>query len=90
MSQSEIVRPHDLGLGAASLAAFRTAEVAALIADGNTDAARAPPRRADAGAAGGAASFGATGLDDDYEMIRDQFRRFADEQASCPSPTAGT
>ena len=31
-------------------------------------------------AAQGSASFGATGLDDDYEMIRDQFRRFADER----------
>ena len=41
MSQNEIVRPRDLGLGAADLAAFRTPEVAALIADGNTDAARA-------------------------------------------------
>jgi (2S)-methylsuccinyl-CoA dehydrogenase len=28
----------------------------------------------------GAASFGATGLDDEFEMIRDQFRRFADDR----------
>eukprot|EP01041_Mallomonas_annulata_P026935 gene26935-48393_t len=28
----------------------------------------------------GRATFGATGLDDELEMIRDQFRRFADEQ----------
>ena len=79
MSQTEIVRPHDLGLGAADLAAFRTPEVEALIADGNTDAARARLVALMA-AAGGAASFGATGLDDDFEMIRDQFRRFADDR----------
>ena len=30
----------------------------------------------------GAATFGATGLDDDYEMIRDQFRRFAEERVA--------
>ena len=35
--------------------------------------------RADAGAAG-RATFGATGLDDELEMIRDQFRRYADEK----------
>ena len=28
----------------------------------------------------GRATFGATGLDDDLEMIRDQFRRYADER----------
>ena len=33
-------------------------------------------------AGGGSATFGATGLDDDYEMIRDQFRRFADERVA--------
>ena len=31
-------------------------------------------------AQGAAASYGATGLDHDYEMIRDQFRRFADDK----------
>jgi len=30
----------------------------------------------------GRATFGATGLDDELEMIRDQFRRFADEQVT--------
>jgi (2S)-methylsuccinyl-CoA dehydrogenase len=37
----------------------------------------------------GRATFGATGLDDELEMIRDQFRRFADEQVP-PTPMAGT
>ena len=79
MSQTEIVRPHDLGVDAAALAAFRTPEVEALIAAGTSPAARA--RLVELmRAAGGAASFGATGLDDDFEMIRAQFRRFADER----------
>jgi (2S)-methylsuccinyl-CoA dehydrogenase len=79
MSQTEIVRPADLGLGPAELAAFRTPTVEALVAAGNTDAARARlvelMREAK-----GAASFGATGLDADFELIRDQFRRFAEDR----------
>ena len=79
MSQNEIVRPHDLGLGAADLAAFRIPDVEALIVHGNTDAARSR-LVALMEASAGAASFGATGLDGDYEMIRDQFRRFAEDR----------
>ena len=79
MSQLEIVRPHDVGLGAEALAAFRTPEVSRLIVEGNTDAARA--RLVALMLEGsGAATFGATGLDGDDEMIRDQFRRFADDR----------
>jgi (2S)-methylsuccinyl-CoA dehydrogenase len=81
MSQSEIARPHDLGLDTATLAAFRTPAVETLIAHGNTDAARAR-LVALMLESQGAASFGATGLDDDYEMIRDQFRRFADDRVA--------
>jgi (2S)-methylsuccinyl-CoA dehydrogenase len=79
MSQTEIARPGDLGLTAADLAAFRTPEVAALIETGNTAATRARLAALIEESAG-AACFGATGLDDDYELIRDQFRRFADER----------
>ena len=75
MSQGEIARPQDLG---ADTTALDTPEVLALAA-GNTDAARR--RLAELMlAAEGAASFGATGLDDDFEMIRDQFRRFAEDR----------
>ena len=77
MSQLEIARPRPRPRPA--LAAFRTPAVETLIAAGNTDAARARLVELML-AAQGAASFGATGLDDDYEMIRDQFRRFADER----------
>jgi len=74
MSQGEVARLADLGMcwqpgGAA----------AKLIAAGNTPPARA---RLVALMRGnhGRATFGATGLDDELEMIRDQFRRFADDK----------
>ena len=50
-----------------------------LIAVGNTSVARARLVELVI-AAEGQSTFGATGLDDDIEMIRDQFRRFADER----------
>jgi (2S)-methylsuccinyl-CoA dehydrogenase len=79
MSQGEIARPGDAGLDPAALAGMEAPAVAALAAQGNSDAAR---KRLVAlmAEAGIAASYGATGLDEEYEMIRDQFRRFADER----------
>ncbi|MES2914173.1 MAG: acyl-CoA dehydrogenase family protein [Pseudomonadota bacterium] len=74
MSQGEIARLSDLGL------TWTPGPAAArLIAEGNTPAAR------EALVAlmqdnHGRATFGATGLDDELEMIRDQFRRYADEK----------
>ncbi len=76
MSQVEIVRPADVGVSTAALA---TPAVETLIARGNTDAARAR-LVALMLETGGSASYGATGLDEDYEMVRDQFRRFADDK----------
>ncbi len=79
MSQGEIVRPQDLGIPEADHAAFHTADVRTLIAQGNTAAVRA--RLADLIAENvGAASFGDAGLEDTYEQIRDQMRRFADAE----------
>jgi len=78
MNQGEILRPADLGLTRGDLAAFDSAPLATLMA-ANTAAARArlaALMRDNAGRA----SFGATGLDDELEMIREQFRRFADER----------
>jgi (2S)-methylsuccinyl-CoA dehydrogenase len=75
MSQGEMARLQDLRLtpdapGAAA---------ACLMAQGNTPAARmalvACMRDNH-----GRATFGTTGLDDELEMIRDTFRRFADEE----------
>ncbi len=77
MSQNELVRLTDLGLpgedgeAGGPLAMLRQA--------GNSQAARdrlAALLQENAGRA----TFGATGLDDELEMIRDQFRRFADEK----------
>ena len=72
MSQGEVARLADLGLAAA----VAGPEVAALLA-GNSAAARAR-LVALLVAADGAATFGASGLGDELEMIRAQFRRFAD------------
>lgn len=74
MSQNEFARLSDLGLSWTPEGAART-----LIEGGNTPAARA--RLVDLMRdARGRATFGATGLDDELEMIRDQFRRYADER----------
>ncbi len=76
MSQVEVVRPADLGLDDGALAAFRTPEVDALIATGNSAAARA--RLAGLIADG---HFGdAWPGDETLVLVRQQFRRFADER----------
>lgn len=76
MSQGEIARLSDLDLE------WTPGEAAALlIANGNSVEARmrlVTLMRDNAGRA----TFGATGLDDELEMIRDQFRRFADEEVA--------
>ena len=74
MSQNEFARPADLGLEP-----VKGDAVAALIARGNSDGARArlaTLMREQAGAA----TFGDCALDEEFDMIRDQFRRFADEK----------
>ena len=79
MSQGEIVRPRDLGVTEEAELAFATPEVKKLIASGNTTQNRA--RLADLIAANaGAATFGDAGLEDTYDAIRDQMRRFADAE----------
>ncbi|MDT8345436.1 MAG: acyl-CoA dehydrogenase family protein [Thermohalobaculum sp.] len=79
MSQGEIARPADMGLTAADLARFVTPAVERLIAGGNSDAHRMRLVRIMTEREG-AATFGDCGLDEDFEMIRAQFRRFADER----------
>ncbi len=79
MSQNEMVRLHDLGLGAEALAALQTAEIGALMGSGNSQAARM--RLAELMVEQQAnGMFGASGLDEELEMIRDQFRRYATEK----------
>lgn len=80
MSQAEIVRPADLGVRGDAVAAFASdPAVARLIAVGGTAAARS--RLAELVAARD--DFGDPGFEDEtLTLIRDQFRRFADERVT--------
>ena len=79
MSQGEMVRMQDLGLDWDDLAAFQTDAVRTLRGSGNTQGARTrlvelmQERSAEV-------TVGASGLDDELEMIREQFRRYAVER----------
>ncbi|MCC0078010.1 MAG: acyl-CoA/acyl-ACP dehydrogenase [Rhodobacter sp.] len=77
MNQGEVLRITDMGLTPADTAALAGAPVLT----GNSPAARArlvALMRENHGRA----TFGATGLDEELEMIRDQFRRFSDEKVA--------
>jgi (2S)-methylsuccinyl-CoA dehydrogenase len=78
ISQGEIVRPADLGLSAAAVAARLTPAVDALIASGNTAQRRA--RLVELMQSDRAATVGASGLDDLLETIREEMRKFADSE----------
>lgn len=79
MNQGEVVRLQDLGLGWDALSGFQAAEVQTLMAKANTQAARTRLVELMQDQAG-ATMFGASGLDEELEMIRDQFRRYAVEK----------
>ncbi|WP_298849602.1 acyl-CoA dehydrogenase family protein [uncultured Ruegeria sp.] len=79
MNQGEVVRLQDLGLGWDALSGFQSTEVQTLMAQANTQAARVRLVELMQDQAG-ATMFGASGLDDELEMIRDQFRRYAQEK----------
>ena len=76
MNQAEILRPQDMGLTQDDMRALVTPEVTILTQSGNTQAARLRlvelmrERRAEI-------TVGNSGLDDELEMIREQFRRYA-------------
>lgn len=79
MNQAEIVRLQDIGVSLSDQSAFLTDAVQTLTQKGNTQAARTrlvalmQDQTANA-------MFGASGLDDELEMIRDQFRRYSVEK----------
>ncbi len=79
MSQGEILRAQDLGLSQDDQRALAVPAVMTLTQTGNTQAARTRlvellrDQTAEA-------TVGNTGLDEEYEMIRDQFRRFAQDR----------
>ncbi|MDF1855220.1 acyl-CoA dehydrogenase family protein [Pseudooceanicola sp.] len=76
MSQNEIVRLQDLGLTQDDQRGLMSDAVMALTQGGNTQAART--RLAELMVEQqGTTMFGASGLDDELEMIREQFRRYA-------------
>ena len=76
MSQGEIVRLSDIKIPAATQQDYQNAIVLNLIANGNTQAARTRLVELMQEQAGNVI-FGASGLDEELEMIREQFRRFS-------------
>jgi (2S)-methylsuccinyl-CoA dehydrogenase len=79
MNQTEVVRAADLGLTAADLAPLNAPAPTVLMACGNTQAARTQLAQLMQDRAA-ELTVGASGLDDELEMIRDQFRRFSREK----------
>ena len=79
MNQGEILRLQDLGLGWDALSGFQCTRNQTLMAQANSQAARTRLVALMEDQAG-ATMFGASGLDEELEMIRDQFRRYAVEK----------
>jgi (2S)-methylsuccinyl-CoA dehydrogenase len=78
MSQGEVVRPSDLGLSSAQVAARINPVVESLIAGGNTAERRA--RLIELIRASHGATIGTCGLDETLESIREEMRKFADSE----------
>ncbi|MFD2738135.1 acyl-CoA dehydrogenase family protein [Sulfitobacter aestuarii] len=79
MNQGEVIRPQDLGLAPEDLTTLETPEILTLTKSGNTQSARS--RLVELMQEHSAnATTGASGLDEELEMIRDQFRRYATEK----------
>ncbi|MTJ03822.1 MAG: acyl-CoA dehydrogenase [Sediminimonas qiaohouensis] len=79
MNQGEMIRPHDMGLGPDDMAVMSAGAVTTLTQGGNTQAAR--ERLVELMQEHSAnITVGATGLDDELDMIREQFRRYAVER----------
>src|ERR1700685_2933154 len=78
MNQSEIVRPADFGLAPDQIAPLRNDAAEALIASGNNRETRAALAALIAEAQGGL--IGDPGLDETFEAIRSEMRRFADAE----------
>ncbi|PJK27937.1 acyl-CoA dehydrogenase family protein [Minwuia thermotolerans] len=81
MNQGEVVRPQDLGLQMRSVDKLATQAVRKLIFQGNTPAVRSRIAALLDGALE-TGNFGEPGLDETFQMIRDQFRRFSDDKVA--------
>ncbi len=79
MSQGEIIRLQDIGLSQDDQRGLMAPEIMTLTQNGNTQAARSRLVELMQEQAANA-TFGACGLDDELDMIRDQFRRYAVER----------
>ncbi|MDP5334759.1 MAG: acyl-CoA dehydrogenase family protein, partial [Paracoccaceae bacterium] len=79
MNQGEVVRLQDLGLSADDARGLSDPAVMALVQGGNTQAARTRLVELMQEQAANI-TVGASGLEDELEMIREQFRRFAIEK----------
>ncbi|WP_127558247.1 acyl-CoA dehydrogenase family protein [Nioella ostreopsis] len=79
MSQGEMLRPQDIGLTQDDQRALMTPEIMTLTQSGNTQGARTKLVEIMQEIAG-SNGVGVTGLDDELEMIRDQFSRYARER----------
>jgi (2S)-methylsuccinyl-CoA dehydrogenase len=81
MSQIEVVRPADMALTADDVVAFRTDAVERLIACGNNQGTRDRLAGMLSDAASGG-EFGELGLDETLSLVRDQFRRFTEDNVT--------
>ncbi|MGB0969246.1 MAG: acyl-CoA dehydrogenase family protein, partial [Halocynthiibacter sp.] len=79
MNQGEILRLQDIGLSQDDMRALMEPAVMTLTQGGNTQAARSRLVELMQEQAG-STMFGASGLDEELEMIRDQFRRYSLEK----------
>ena len=79
MSQGEIVRLSDMGVRAEAIVRARTPEVETLIATGNTAETRAHLVELMVQQQG-SATVGDAGLDETYEQIRNEMRRFGEAE----------
>lgn len=79
MSQTEAIRPHELGLGSGDLAPLYQGDIGQLFYHGNSVGARAAILKLMSDGAG-SATVGDTGLDDTLNAVREQIRRFADDR----------
>jgi (2S)-methylsuccinyl-CoA dehydrogenase len=78
MSQGEVVRPFDLGLSPAQVAARINPVIESLIAGGNTADRRA--RLIELIRASHGSTIGTCGLDETLESIREEMRKFAESE----------
>ncbi|WP_425038336.1 acyl-CoA dehydrogenase family protein [Primorskyibacter sp. S187A] len=77
MNQGEILRLQDIGLSQQDMAPLMAPAVMTLTQQGNTQAARTRLVELMREQGQAATMFGASGLDEELEMIREQFRRYS-------------